>query len=125
MPSYTVSRKRYRKKRRKRKPNVYQLSKRISSLARRETMKEELKYLDTNVSISPSTSPTNLLLNGLTTGDTGSTREGQKIFIRSLNFKWNLLIADTTNVVRLLILYDRQPNGSAPPIADIFTFTGS
>lgn len=80
-------------------------------------------------SLSPApgvaTFSTPLLLNGIATGDDGTTRDGRKILTKSILVRWQLINdADETaggNVVRIVLVYDKQANNAAPAVTDIFT----
>jgi len=65
------------------------------------------------------------LLNGCIPGSQNYNRIGRKIFMRSLQIRGAVNLTDTTaglNVVfRMVIVYDKQSNGSAPTWANIFT----
>ena len=65
------------------------------------------------------------LLNGCVPGSQNFNRIGRKIFMRSLQIRGAINLTDTTagtNVVcRMVIVYDKQSNGSAPTWANIMT----
>lgn len=81
----------------------------------------EKKYSDINATITPSTTPNIILLNGLQIGDTSTTREGQTIKMWSVQWKivGTINTAATTTNVRVIVFRDRQPNGAAPTAANL------
>jgi hypothetical protein len=63
-----------------------------------------------------------ILLSGVSQGDTDSTRDGNKIRLKALDFIWrvnasNSAVKDTFG--RLIIFKLKQPQGSLPAITDI------
>nr|UOF78339.1 capsid protein [Cressdnaviricota sp.] len=87
----------------------------------------ERKYLDTVADATPSTTEAFVLLNGMVTGDTGQTREGQSIRMDSLLVRYQLTLnaSATITAVRAIILLDTQPNAAAPTAAQVLDTTGS
>jgi len=81
----------------------------------RQFVNTEIHYLDTTNSSNVSTTSTLVLLNGTTTGDTATTRTGQSIRMNALDINAYLLGNSTAQQesVRILIVFDRQPNGAA------------
>ena len=65
------------------------------------------------------------LLNGCVPGSQNYNRIGRKIFMRSLQIRGDVSLTDTTAgkgvVCRMVIVYDKQSNGSAPTWANIMT----
>ena len=65
------------------------------------------------------------LLNGCVPGSQNFNRIGRKIFMRSLQIRGDVSLTDTTAgkgaVFRMVIVYDKQANGSAPTWANIMT----
>lgn len=85
--------------------------------------KEELKYLDTLLNNSTiNTTATLTLLNGMTLGDTVSSRDGDSIVPTSIQFRARFSHSQnglTDLVVRHMIFWDAQPNGAAPTVGDV------
>jgi len=86
----------------------------------------ELKFVDVNtgqgVTFSVATFGAAVLLNGIAQGTTASTRVGRKVTIKSLFIRmaWNRGALSTGGApLRVLVVYDRQTNASAPNITDI------
>lgn len=82
----------------------------------------EWKYIDTTINQDVNTTATLTLLNGLSLGNTASTRIGQKITMQSMEAAVRLKTTAATGVeqfVRFLIVLDRQANGAAPALTDI------
>lgn len=86
----------------------------------------ELKYLDTLVSAAaaPAASSWSLgtLLNGMLRGDDVNNRDGRQIVVKALVFRWVMMLqagSASGATGRILVVYDRQPNGTAASITDI------
>lgn len=90
----------------------------------------EKKFLFDNVALANSTSTSTLtLINGIAIGDDYINRSGKSIDIDKIQIQGNFhssSITDPTtevyeaNAFRVLVVYDRQPNGSAITAAVIF-----
>jgi len=85
----------------------------------------ELKFTDVNTVATVPTSPNfagGILLNGLVPGSLATQRIGRKIVLKSLLMRYRGNIATTSvggGVVRMMIIYDKQANATAPTILDI------
>jgi len=65
-----------------------------------------------------------ILLNGVAVGDDIHNRTGRRVSMKSVHVQGFLRTLDSTTgtcVNRLMIVYDRQPNGLAPIMTDIIT----
>lgn len=88
----------------------------------------ESKFIDT--SPSPTLTPavntwvaTPILLNGCVQGTEATNRLGRKITMTSLYLKMQATLAATTTLggyIRYAVVYDKQANGTAPAITDVF-----
>lgn len=80
----------------------------------------ELKYKDTLFSDTVDNAGEVQILNNLSTGVTSSTRLGDEVMATSIQFRgWMVNAADNVNgpnFVRVILFWDRQPNGGAPTI---------
>lgn len=86
----------------------------------------EIKNQDLSATITPDNSAGSfVLLNGISQGDTRSTREGSSIKMISLNMNIKLTIngSASNTVVRIQIVQDKQPNGAIFTIANYFQDT--
>ena len=66
------------------------------------------------------------LLNGIQQGDTGDTREGRKITLKSINLRGVDYVTETTGkdqMHRIMIVQQYRPNGAFPLINDILQAT--
>lgn len=87
----------------------------------------ELKFVDTNTAIAvggagAATFGTGILLNGLANGSDASSRIGRKVNLKSLYIRWSALFvagAGGGGALRILVVYDKQANATAPAITDI------
>lgn len=64
------------------------------------------------------------LLNGIAQGTTAFTRVGNRISMQSVHMRyslrqWDVSTFNNNHIWRMLIVYDRSPNGSNPAITDI------
>jgi len=86
--------------------------------------KKNLDVLNSN-SIALGPGGTLFLLNGCDDGTTVNTRIGRRILLTSLTVRWQGYMTPTSagaSGLRLLIVYDRQPNAATPAITDIMQF---
>lgn len=85
----------------------------------------ELKNIDvtsTTTLVAGQTTATVLLLNGVAQGTTATTRLGRRVTIKSLYWLWQAELVSTTTggaPCRLLIVYDKQANATAPVSTDV------
>lgn len=95
--------------------------KRAQKLSRRAVaLTHETRYLLSDAAAtSLSTTPSFTVLNLMQQGDTAGTRDGNKIYLQSVDLRVQLIVADTTNLVRMLLVYDRQSNASNPSAVGI------
>lgn len=85
-------------------------------------VKGEIKTVDIPLTSSNFvTTPTAILLNGVATGTNFVNRIGAKTFMKSIQFKANIqnILTSVEGVLRMLIVYDKQPNGALATIADV------
>lgn len=84
---------------------------------------QELKFNDVTFNTDASTTGTVVALNHMAAGDTALTRDGNKIRMKSIQLKWTSELESLAQnaVVRVMIVYDRQPNAAAPSIATAAT----
>lgn len=109
------------------KPSQSLVSK-VSKLEKQLKLQEgEWKYLDTIQTVTAAvTAGTLTLLNGCTQGDGPSNREGTQIHIKSIQIRvrTEFNAADASaGPVRFVLVQDKQPNGAAPTVANIYSVT--
>lgn len=77
----------------------------------------------TQTNIAFVTTGTFQLLNGMATGDTDGTREGQCIYLKSIKIRMAIQsdtsTTDNTNEIRIMLIYDKQPNGAILPLNQV------
>lgn len=94
----------------------------------RSAFPAELKFFDTS-KVSTTVSATGTILNNclniVPEGNGQSARNGRKILIKKISIRGSFELADdeTTDRVRLVIYQDKQANGAAATIANIFSGT--
>lgn len=88
----------------------------------------ESKYLDTAPTVNPLQAGATLLLNGLVEGLDNINRIGRKVDIKNIQAKlvvYNNTLATTSTpgseVIRVAIVYDRQPNSALGNYFDVYT----
>lgn len=86
----------------------------------------ELKFKDSSItnfiSFGATAFETGVLLNGLIPDSTASGRIGRKVCLKSLLVRWSINMGTTSTggtPVRILVVYDKQANATAPAITDI------
>lgn len=85
----------------------------------------EKKFFDSVQITDASTTATILNLNNMAAGDTAITRDGNKIICRSIQLRGtfqNESLA-VNNVVRYMVIHDKNSNGTAPTLAQVFEGT--
>lgn len=63
------------------------------------------------------------LMNGCDDGTTSTTRIGRRISMQNLHIRWSGSLAATSagaSPLRLVVIYDKQPNAAAPVATDVF-----
>lgn len=89
----------------------------------------EKKCVDTSsANLNCSSAYPQLLCNGLVPGTGSNNRVGRKISMRSISLRGWIFFAQagttpTADFMRLVLVYDRQPNGALPAFADVFQDT--
>jgi len=91
----------------------------------------ELKFKDNVFSDDPTVNSAvftaGLLLNGLQSGSTATDRIGRKITVKSVLVRWRATLATTSvggSPIRIMVVYDKQANATAPAITDILLSDG-
>jgi len=83
----------------------------------------EWKYIETDaMNLTADTTPVLTLVNGVTMGTSAANRVGQSITMRSLQLRLVNAATPATGtdqIHRLLLVLDRQANGTAPTLPDI------
>lgn len=85
--------------------------------------KQKLTYSTTQ----PIDTPDVILLNGIGQGDDNLTREGNRIRVSSIELRFAAVSQSITTVPTgfyLALVLDRQPNGSAPNVNDVYDDIG-
>lgn len=85
--------------------------------------RKNLDVLNTTAIVAAQTTSSLFLLNGCDDGATATTRVGRRITMTSIYIKWVGSFAATTagsSPLRLVVVYDKQTNASAPTATDVF-----
>ena len=79
----------------------------------------ELKYNDNAFATDATTTGAIVALNNMAAGDTALLRDGNKILNKSVQLRFTLEneASNQNNVVRMLVVYDKQPNLATATIA--------
>lgn len=118
--------KKYKKSKKSKGKAVHQ---RLVAVGGAGTRYREKKNNDVSANFSPgvgvSTFSTPLLLNGIATGDDGTTRDGRKVLTRSILVRWKMTADETPSEYgsscRMILFYDKQANNAAPAVTDVLT----
>ncbi len=91
------------------------------------TIGAEKKFHDASASDDATTTTTIVNLNNMAAGDTALLRDGNKIICKSVQIRMSLRAESSTvsNIVRVLVIYDKNANGVAPTAAQVFQGTPS
>lgn len=91
----------------------------------RRFINTEFHYTDLNATISATTTYSIILLNGLSLGDTATTRTGQSIKMDRLDLRFYIQADPTSilNLTRVIVVYDRSSNGVAMTSANLLVNT--
>lgn len=84
----------------------------------------ELKNIDTGGSVGqiPNGFWSELdLLNPIQVGADSNQRVGRKVQLKSLLFRWNESTATALSPIRILIVYDKEPNQATPVLTEVIT----
>lgn len=92
--------------------------KKKQKMSRSVTLAPELKFNDQTINTNSSNSGTIIPLNQMAAGDTALLRDGNKILNKSVQLRllYQNLDAAVNTYHRLIVVYDRQPNGANPTI---------
>lgn len=112
------------KPRRKRSSNFKKAVKKITREV--EWKDKECHYLDSYLqNYDVTTTCYSLFLNGIATGSTINTRIANRIKMLYLDFNLVTTTSAAYGNYRCIIVYDRQSNGAAPTVADIYYGSGA
>jgi len=83
---------------------------------------KELNFVETAIATSANSTGTVTLLNGIAGGTSASQRVGRRVQMKSLEFKGRVEADSTTtvNLTRYAVVLDKQSNGAAPSVTDIY-----
>jgi hypothetical protein len=88
----------------------------------------EAKVCDTSASlVAITTSGTQIHLTNITSGTSASSRIGNEIILKGITNRYAVAtkaqttLADETNIIRLIWVYDKQANAAAPGIASVLS----
>lgn len=110
-----------------RRPTVQRQLKNVKKSIHRLQRDEELKHKDTSIgAATPTVAGSLVLLNNLSQGDSETARTADEIRATSIQVR-GLLYNDMTITgagasstrVRMILFWDRQPNGAAPTVATL------
>lgn len=130
-PRNTYSRKSYKSSasRKSLKPKVtpvQQVNRKVEAVKRTIKASEEKGWVDGYLSTTADVAGTCTLLNGLRKGDNSYNREGDEVLMRSVKFNFNTIAADSTNLMRVMLIIDHEPQGvtlTMGEVLDMVTIT--
>lgn len=98
--------------------------KKLASKVNKLSKAVEVKRLDLLSAVnSISNTSSYFLLNGITQGDDSQNREGNSAYISSVYVRGEITVADANNTVRVMLVWDSQPNQAVITDAALFAFT--
>lgn len=123
--SYNISQRRRSLK--SRRPSKKR-SKKTKALTRKDVRKEilkiaEKKFINGTNSAGIDFSGTVTSISDVAQGDTDNTRDGDNLYLTSLQLRWSVVLGDSTNLARIIV-FQWKPN-STPTTGDILITTGS
>lgn len=99
---------------------VQQVNRKVEAVKRVLKASEEKGWKDAySGSLSADTAGTCILLNGLTQGDTSVNREGDEVLMRSVKLNLNMITADATNIFRVMLVIDHEPQGTTLTMGEV------
>lgn len=126
MPDFTKKKYQNYKKRSYKKPMSYKNYVATKKLINKTLhAKSETKYHDVNTQTTADYAGSVIDLCSVSQGDTDITRDGDQLYISSLQLRWEVIQADSTNNCRLLVfqwLADSSDTGT-PGVSDILSST--
>ncbi len=115
-------RRRRRGRRARRRPRAMRRTRRVA-------LDPERKTVDVTISFNPENGGDIFLLNGVVQGAADEDRIGNQQLNLSLGVNFiitnNLAAGAPNNVTRMALMWDMQPQGALPAVADIWTHVGS
>ncbi len=107
-----------------RRPNIRSLQRQVNRIKRGGF--EEVQYHNSDDTVTPGTTGSMISLNLIAQGDTNLLREGNKIRVKSLAFRLDMVkTVATTDVVRVIIFKDMEQHGTKPVVADLLKTTAT
>ncbi len=104
----------------RRKKTLRGVDRKVSRLNSKMNKMVQLKRKDTNVNTTiPAGAPPIVGLNLIAEGDSSSERDGLQAQMMSVNWRFNMIAGDSTNVVRIMIFRFNGVNGTLPTYAEI------
>jgi len=95
-------------------------------LSKRIVKVEEEKYVDLNIgtAVTVTTTPTITPINVMIPGNSVNTRIGNQLRVTRLEMRAVTVVGDATQLLRLILIWDKQPNGVLATEANIFALAG-
>lgn len=95
----------------------------IRKLARAEANKvlhrvQEVKRFNVLADTTASTTPVLARITGIAQGDQDNQRDGDTLYLKSLCVRFNFVVADTTNFIRVIVFQWHQHDNAYPPDAN-------
>lgn len=106
----------------RRKFRQFKRSRATTMVPRSIYTKPEFKWIDTILDQAITAAGNLTLINGCARGDDSSDRIGRQLIMKSIQISFTGFAANTTGIDqthRLMLIYDKQPNGVFPGGADI------
>lgn len=102
---------------------IMTVNKKVDKLKSDVKNKSEYRYYDTlNIGTISNTGAI-FLLNGMNQGSNNAQREGTDMLIKHIRVVLNYVVSDTTNLIRIMLIYDKQTNSTTPALSDVLDTT--
>lgn len=98
---------------------VQQVNRKVEAVKRTIKASEEKGWVDGYLATTADVAGTCTLLNGLSKGDNSYNREADEILMRSVKFNFNTISADSTNLMRVMLVIDHEPKGVTLTMGDV------
>lgn len=98
----------------------------IDQVKRVVAVRQELKYLNvTQSGFALSTTPTIHHVSAISQGTTDNQRDGDRLMLRKIYFRYNVIGGDTYNYLRIMVFQWKAENIAAPIASDILLIGSS
>lgn len=115
----------YRKRGARRRPPTTRVIRQIAAKTVRSMAEHKMKQVENSLRSVAADTDSSICLNNMTLGDDISNRTGRQIMMTSiqLNMVFYNTSASADKQIRVILLYDREPQETAPAVAEVWDTT--